>query len=224
MQNISVIIRLKNEDRWVGHTIQSILDNLDKPEIIIIDNNSNDKSIEIVNSFKEDPAIRNKSNKNYTNIKVININNYTPGKALNQGVKLSKKKNILVISSHCVLKKIKIKKHITDLKKYVAVFGNQTPIYEGKKIIKRYIWSHFEKNEVVNMYSKMENRYFFHNAIAMYERNTLVKYKFDENLTGKEDRYWADSIIKKKKKILYDPELEVDHHYTPNGNTWKGLA
>ena len=58
----------------------------------------------------------------------------------------------------------------------------------------------------------------------MYERNTLVKYKFDENLTGKEDRYWADSIIKKKKKILYDPELEVDHHYTPNGNTWKGLA
>ena len=30
--------------------------------------------------------------------------------------------------------------------------------------------------------------------------------------------------FKKKKSFLYDPNLEVDHHYTPTGNTWKGLG
>ena len=28
-ENISVIIRVKNEEQWIGHAIQSILDNID---------------------------------------------------------------------------------------------------------------------------------------------------------------------------------------------------
>ena len=41
----SIIIRTKNEERWIGHAIQSVLDNISKPEIIIVDNNSTDKTI-----------------------------------------------------------------------------------------------------------------------------------------------------------------------------------
>ena len=37
---ISVVIRTRNEERWIGHVIQSVIDHLDKPEIIIVDNNS----------------------------------------------------------------------------------------------------------------------------------------------------------------------------------------
>ena len=36
--DVSVIIRTKNEERWIGHTIQSVIDQLEKPEIIVIDN------------------------------------------------------------------------------------------------------------------------------------------------------------------------------------------
>ena len=74
------------------------------------------------------------------------------------------------------------------------------------------------------MFSKLENRYFIHNAIAVYKKKTLKKYPFDEYLLGKEDRYWANNIIKKKLNFLYDPSLEVTHHYTENGNTWRGLG
>ena len=74
------------------------------------------------------------------------------------------------------------------------------------------------------MFSKLENRYFHHNAIAIYESSFLKKNKFDEHLTSKEDRYWANKMILKKHKILYDPNLIVDHHYTENGNTWKGIG
>lgn len=221
--SISVVIRSKNEERWIGHTIQSVMDFINKPEIIVIDNNSGDRTLDIVNRFKRDPKLQDKKKSNYTDIKIIKIDQYTPGKSLNKGVKLAKYKYILFISSHCVLKKFNLEKHIKDLGKHVAIFGDQTPVLDGKKIIKRYIWSHFIDKKVINMYSTMEERYFFHNALSMFKKNFLIKNKFDENLLGKEDRYWAADIIKRKKTILYDPNMAVDHHYTENGNTWKGL-
>ena len=220
---ISVVIRSKNEENWIGHCIQSILDHLYKPEIIVVDNNSDDETLSIVQSFKEDPMLKNNNNK-YTNIKIYSTNKYSPGKSINIGVKKSSNQNILVISAHCILKKINLDKHIKDLKKYKCIFGNQIPVWKGKKITKRYIWSHFIKKETENMYSDLEGRYFMHNAICMYEKNFLSKNKFNENLSSKEDRYWVNSIIKKNYKFLYDPELEAEHHYTEAGNTWKGIG
>ena len=55
-------------------------------------------------------------------------------------------------------------------------------------------------------------------------RLILKKLPFDENLTGKEDRYWANKIVKKKLNYLYDPSLIAEHQYTANGNTWKGIG
>ena len=223
-EDISVVIRTKNEERWIGHTIQSILDNLKKPEIIIIDNFSDDNTINIIKSFIADPLLNSNTNKNYTKIKIYQMKDYSPGKALNYGIKKCKFKNIMILSAHCVIKKINTTNLKKNLKKYVAIFGKQTPIWNGKKISKRYIWSHFVESKVINMYSKHENRYFFHNAAAFYSKKFILKNPFDENLFSKEDRYWANKIVKKGKKYLYDPEMTVDHHYTENGNTWKGIG
>ena len=55
--NVSVIIRVKNEERWIGHAIQSALDTLNGPQIVVVDNNSTDESIDIVRSFRHDPAL-----------------------------------------------------------------------------------------------------------------------------------------------------------------------
>ena len=221
---ISVIIRSRNEDRWMGHDIQSVLDFIYKPEIIIVDNNSTDETENIVRHFTQDPLLNDKKNKQYTKIKIIKIDNYTPGKALNMGVKKCSNPHLMIISAHCVLKKLNLKKHIQDLKKHVCVFGNNIPIWNGKKITKRYIWSHFVNKRVVNMYSEMEKRHFIHNSIAMYDRKYLFKNPFDEHLPGKEDRYWANDVVKKGKSFLYDPDMEADHHYTEKGNTWKGIG
>ncbi|MDC0446193.1 glycosyltransferase [Candidatus Pelagibacter sp.] len=222
---ISVIIRTKNEERFVGHAIQSILDKIHKPEIIILDNDSNDQTLQIVRLFSQDKNLKSEKNSNYTDIKVFKINDYTPGKALNFGVKKAKNENIMVMSAHCELTKIQLNTHFLDLNKYICIFGNQIPSYMGKKITKRYIWQNFKKIKVENMYSKSEKRFFLHNAIAIYKKSMLKKIPFNENLQGKEDRYWINEIMKKNKhKFLYDPSLEVLHHYTPNGNTWKGIG
>ena len=223
LSNITVVIRVKNEERWIGYAIQSVLDYLIKPEIVVVDNNSNDKTIDIVKFFAENPNLNNEAN-NYSKIKIINIANYSPGRALNLGVKNASKKYIMILSAHCILKKFNEVNIIKDLEKNSCVFGNQIPVWNGKKISKRYLWSHFSNKKTKNMYSELEKRYFLHNALAVYKKDTLKKFPFDENLTSKEDRYWANKIIKKKMNFIYDPELIAEHQYTIHGNTWKGIA
>ncbi len=221
--NVSVIIRNKNESRWIGHAIQSVIDHLIRPEIIVIDNNSTDDSLNTVRHFIHDPLL-NAQTSRYTDIKIIQIENYTPGLAINLGVQNSSKDYILILSAHCVLKKINFEDLMQKSKNYIGIFGNQIPIWNGKKINKRYIWSHFIDREQENMFSKMEDRYFFHNAVSFFKKENLKEYPFYETLLGKEDRYWVGERVKEGKKSFYDPSLEAEHHYTEGGNTWKGIA
>ena len=39
---------------------------------------------------------------------------------------------VLIISAHCVLKKINLKKHMMDIQDHVCIFGNQIPKWKGK--------------------------------------------------------------------------------------------
>tara|TARA_B100001027_G_C16244793_1_gene321280 strand:- start:127 stop:795 length:669 start_codon:yes stop_codon:yes gene_type:complete len=222
MNDISVILRVKNEERWIGHTIQSIIDFFDNPQIIVIDNISTDRSMEIVSHFKKDPSLKS-DNSAYANILELKINDYTPGKALNFGVKSALSDTIMIVSSHCVIKKLNFNNLKKNLKINAAIFGKQIPVWLGKKIKKKYVWLNFGEEECQNLYSDFESRYFFHNAFSFFKKETLLKYKFNENLVGKEDRYWANDRIAEGYKILYSPENIVEHHYTDSGNTWKSL-
>lgn len=222
MDNISIVIRCNNEERWIGHTIQSCLDLIQYPEIIVVDNNSKDDSLKIARLFNHEPQLE--KNRKYSKVEIIKIDDYTPGKALNLGVKQAKNDTILIISSHCVLQRIDINYLKANLEKYCCIFGKQTPFYLGKRIRKNYIWSHFTDEECVNMYSNQEQRFFMHNALSCFSRSTLLNSPFNENLQGKEDRYWAISMINKGEKILYSPTLSCEHHYTEAGNTWKGIG
>ena len=222
MSDFSVIIRVKNESRWIGHAIQSCIDHLDGPEIIIVDNESSDESLEIARLFRQDPHLGG-HNQRYCDVKTINISDYSPGKALNLGAKYATKKYILNLSSHCVI--TAFNKNVVNqlLSKHEACFGKQIPHFKGKRITPRYIWSHYTDTETVNMYSSLEGRYFFHNAFSLFKKEFIEQYPFDEALVSKEDRYWANSLVKDGFSFVYTNRLAVHHHYTLNGNTWKAL-
>ena len=66
---VSIIIRTKNEERWITSCLQSIFKQSFKNfEIIIVDNQSNDKTLEKAKKFKIS--------------KILHIKDYLPGKAL----------------------------------------------------------------------------------------------------------------------------------------------
>ena len=107
----------------------------------------------------------------------------------------------------------------------MALWGKQLPIWDGKKISRRYMWSNFKDSSQLNYYCDLEDRYFFHNAFSVFKTDYIKENLFDERLSGKEDRYWAnDQIENNNKKILYDSTISVHHHYTENGATWKGVG
>ena len=213
---VSVIIRTKNEEKHIGYCIQSITDFIGKPQIIVVDNDSVDNTIPIINRFE------------YHNITKLNVSkgNYTPGRSLNMGVKECVGDYIIIMSAHCELVKFDFNslKEQLDKKTVGAVWGKQIPIWDGKKINRRYMWSNFKEDSQTNYWCESENRYFFHNAFSMFKREHLVQYPFDEHYSGKEDRYWANKQIENGFEILYDSEQEVKHHYTPGGATWMGTG
>ena len=99
--NLSVIIRNRNEERYIGYAIQSVVDFCgDDVEIIIVDNDSTDDSLRIVNTF------------DFLDITRVNIdkNEYSPGRSLNIGVKESSNDYLMILSAHCEITKFDFSK------------------------------------------------------------------------------------------------------------------
>ena len=226
MFDISVILRCRNEERYVGYAIQSVLNHFENPEIIVVNNDSTDRSMNIVNLFKQDSKLE-RLKTHYADIKTVNVkaNNYSPGLALNLGVNMASSDDILILSSHCEIINLNYEKVKKQLQSSCCVWGNQVPILYGKKIVSRYIWANFKDEDIVNYYSDSENRFFTHNAFCFYKRDILIEHPFDEELSGKEDRYWAnDMIANNGNTTYYDSEQICHHHFTTNGATWIGVG
>ena len=85
---VSIIIRIRNEEKWITSCLKAVFDQDYKNfEVIIVDNSSTDLSLEKAKKFK---------------VKIINIEKFTPGKAINDGIKNSSGKIIVCLSGHCV--------------------------------------------------------------------------------------------------------------------------
>ena len=117
--NISVLIRSYNESKWIKNCINNLLNQTILPkEICVLDNNSNDGTIEIVKSLKK--------------VKIFTYNkNYLPGKMLNYGISKTKGDYILIISAHCLpYNKFFLEKLIKPLlnnKNICASYSRQIP-------------------------------------------------------------------------------------------------
>ena len=48
---VSVIVRCRNEERYIGYCLQSLDDYLTNPEIILLNDNSTDNSMRVANTF-----------------------------------------------------------------------------------------------------------------------------------------------------------------------------
>ena len=100
--------------------------------------------------FRNSPKIRINLFKDRTTVKIIPINDYTPGKSINLGVKHATKDTILILSAHSQIVKCnfdKIKELLNTgapIDSHCVVWGKQIPIYKGKKITPRYVWSNFK--------------------------------------------------------------------------------
>ena len=115
---VSLIIRSKNEEKWIKLVLESIYSQTIKDhEIILVDNNSVDNTIKIAKSY----GVK----------KICKIRKFIPGAALNKGCNLATGKYLVFLSAHCIpenkywLKNLISK--INESEKIIASYGRQLP-------------------------------------------------------------------------------------------------
>jgi len=194
---VSIIIRGKNESRWLKVLLPKLRDQTIKNyEIIFCDNESQDNTLQILNYYK----IK----------KVYKFNYYLPGKILNFAAKKASGKYICILSSHCIPISNKwLEEHIQSIEKRekcIASFGKQIPLpgSSAQDLIDLDII--FKNQEII--YKKDP---YFNNANSIYKSDFLKNIPFDNNLTNIEDREWAHRVSKKGYEIIYDPNAAVFH-------------
>lgn len=196
---VSIIIRTKNEERWISYCLKSIQkQTYNNYEIIIVDNLSTDKTLEKIKKFNVK--------------KIINITNFLPGKSLNEGIKISKGKYVVCLSAHCIpTNKFwlnKLVKTIEEFPKAAAVYGKQEPMNFTDDNDKR------DMNIIFGLDRKIQVKdNFFHNANSIIKKKLLINYPFDNNITNIEDRIWAKKILTKGYNIIYEPKASVYHYH-----------
>lgn len=200
MPLVSIILRSKNEEKWLPYCLDMISKQTFKDyEIVLVDNDSKDRTLKIAKEFK----IK----------KIINIKKFLPGKALNLGIAKSVGKYIVCLSSHCIpenknwlenfMKNFKNKNN-----KLGAVYGRQLPLKFSSPNDKRDLLITFGLDRKVQ-----KKDYFFHNANSIIPRAILRKFPFDEKVRNLEDRIWGKKIIESGLNIIYDPSAAVYHYH-----------
>lgn len=196
---ISVIIRTRNEEEWIRRCLFAITNqDYEEIEVIIVDHNSTDKTLNIAREFD-------------CRVLTIGEDRFSFGKALNMGIKEARGEFVAVISAHCIPLNDKwlsrLQTNFTD-EGVAAVYGRQEPLPGSDIFDKRDLWTTFGLERRVQT-----KDHFFHNANSMIRRSIWKGVRFDEDLSGVEDREWARRIIGQGYRIVYEPEASVYHHH-----------
>tara|TARA_B100000989_G_C19522680_1_gene465086 strand:- start:181 stop:1467 length:1287 start_codon:yes stop_codon:yes gene_type:complete len=196
---VSIIIRTKNEEDWIKPCLQSIRNqNFKNPyEIILVDNNSKDATLKIAKEYKVD--------------RIVKINKFFPGRAINMGIKYSSGDKIIIISAHCIPDGKNWLKDLTSSlnnKKIAGVYARQIPLPFTSPDDSRDLLITF------GLETRIQKKDFmFHNAHSIIWRDVWNKIPFDEKTENIEDRLWGKEVISKGYSLKYDPKPKVFHHH-----------
>jgi len=203
---VSVLIRSFNESKWIGICLNKINQQNIKPyEILLIDNQSTDGTIEIAKSY-------------YNKIKIHNYNKvYTPGKMLNFGIEKCKGDYILIISAHCIpcdnYLIDNLTKQLVINKQICASYARQVSLSFSDDLTVRDLMLTYGSESLIQKRNPQ-----FNNACSIIKKSEWKNNKFDNNITNLEDRYWASQKIKSKKFIYYSAESKVFHYHGSHHN------
>lgn len=209
LPKVSVIIPMRNEEKYIGKCLQSVIDQ-DYPrnlvEILVIDGMSDDGSRKIVSNFSQ----------RYSNIKLIDNPEVATVCALNKGISESKGSIIIRVDAHCYIKSDYILQCVSALMQTGAdnVGGLMRPIgmdFIGKAVA-------FAMSSPFGMgsgrFHYAEKEIFVDTVyLGCYRRKVFNKIgMYDEQLHYSEDDELNYRLIKDGGKIFLTPKIK-SHYY-----------
>ncbi len=191
----SIIIRTKNEEQWISKCLNSVYEQTYKNiEVIIVDNCSTDTTIARCKKYP---------------VKIISIDKFIPGKAINLGIRSSQGSFICCLSAHCIpTNNVWLENLLSPLQdlSIAGAYGRQEPISDSTDVDKRDLLLVFGLDSYIQSKDS-----FFHNANSAFTREIWNKFPFSEVSSNIEDRIWGEEIIENGYKIAYVAESSVFH-------------
>jgi len=194
---VSIIIRTKDEERWISSCLKSVFrQEYGNFEVILVDNMSTDQTLTKAREHS---------------ITLVEIEKFTPGKAINDGIRASKGEFLVILSGHCVPANEQwLGNLVRDLQDpdIAGVYGRQEPLSFTSPLDKRDLIITFGLDKKVQAKDS-----FFHNANSALRREMWDRFPFDEDATNIEDRIWGKQVIAAGFKIVYEPDASVYHQH-----------
>jgi rhamnosyltransferase len=201
MPKVSVIIRAKNEGRFLGQTLAAIQGQRYRDfEVVLVDSGSTDRTIEIAKQHG-------------VKIVLIDSKEFTYGRALNLGVANSEGQLLVSLSAHATPE--------TDEWLGSLVAGFRYPRVAG--VYGRHIpRSNVSLFELLGMHltgvtSKdvrlQSGSARFSNTNGAFRRTLWEMAPFNETLPGAEDIEWARRVQRAGYAIMFEPRAAVYHSH-----------
>lgn len=194
---ISIVIRSKNEERWIAACLRAVFDQRYKDfEVILVDNNSSDKTVAKASAF---------------DVKIITVDEFRPGDAINQGIEASVGDIIVCLSAHCIPTSstwLEALLECFDDENVAGVYGRQEPMAFTSDMDKRDLLTTFGLDRRVQVKDS-----FFHNANSAIRRSVWEEIPFDGEVLHIEDRVWAEAVLRKGYVLIYEPRASVFHYH-----------
>jgi rhamnosyltransferase len=194
---ISLIIRTRNEERWIGACLRGVMSQTEQDfEVVLVDNASVDRTVDKARAH---------------DVRIVTIDHYRPGAALNVGIRASSGKYIVCLSGHCIPVDEHWLAQLTagfDDETIAGIYGRQEPLAFSSDEDKRDLLITFGLDRRFQVKDT-----FFHNANSAIRRDLWERFPFDEKATNIEDRIWAHQVIGAGYRLLYEPSASVYHHH-----------
>lgn len=196
----SIIIRSYNEERHIGRLIigiqkQSIY-NSQSVEIIVVDSGSIDSTVSIARQLG-------------ANVIEIKKEDFSFGRALNIGCAHAKGNILIFVSAHVypvyndwleILINSFSDENVGLV--YGRQIGNELTKFSEQQIFKKWFPSNCNLDQ---------DHPFCNNANCAIRRHIWVNEPYDENITGLEDLDWAQKLLMKNYKIVYNSVAVIVH-------------
>lgn len=207
MNKVSAAIRIKNEEKWIEKTIQSIerQEAEESIECVILDSGSTDNSLKIVSKYTK-------------KIHQIQASDFQFGRSCNQIIERCDSEYILLLSGHVWFKDAGV---LSKPIKFLDNNNDAAVVYFRQMVdgIVDVDYTRYEKLFLERRFNKKsrwldikKTKLPISNAAALVRKSVWESVKFPE-VVASEDILWARLIADNGFKIYYDAGVEVIHNH-----------
>ena len=196
----SVIVRARNEEAAIGRALASLQRQTVRPEIIVVDSGSTDRTVEIARAACD-------------RLIEIPFATFSYGRALNLGADAARADVHFALSAHCVAERPDwVERTLAHYERAdVAGVCGGSAAPDGSPL-----------DAVLHQTAAdaRANPYWgFSNHASSWRASVWREFPFDEEMDYAEDKEWAWRVLHAGWVIAYDPDLHVDMSHQWRGGT-----